>query len=54
MLTFRLIYQTEEGNQQYIITADSKQSFENQYKNFLKFNNIDESQVTIECISSIL
>lgn len=54
MLTFRLIYQTKEGNQQYIITADSKQSFDNQFQNFLKFHDIDESQVTIECISSII
>lgn len=54
MLTFRIIYFNDEGNQSYIIRATSKLDFESQLNNFLKLNNLTKEQINIECISSII
>ena len=54
MLTFRIIYFNDQGNQNYIIRASSKQEFEHYLNNFLKQNNLTQEQITIECINSII
>lgn len=54
MLTFRIFYFNDLGNQSYIIRADSKQSFESQLNNFLKMNKLTKEQITIECVTSII
>lgn len=54
MLTFIIHYMNGTGNQTYVISANSKQNFENQLNNFLKLNNLNREQITIECVSSIL
>lgn len=54
MFIFAIYYTNDLGNQRYIISAKSRQDFENQLINFLRRFNLTREQITIECISGIL
>lgn len=49
-----LIHYTVEhlGNQTYTITASTREEAQNKLKSFLEHNNLQESQITIEMIST--
>lgn len=52
-MTCLIKYTTEEsGSQAHIITAKTTEDAKNQLKVFLEHNNLQESQITIEMIST--
>lgn len=51
-MTCLIHYTTEKGNQVYTLTAYSKEEADNKLKSFLEHNNLQESQITIEMIST--